>query len=300
MTAPYFAVINKAAGHGRCGKLAGHALARLQKAGIAIERGETNCAGHGIELVRDAYRRGFRRFIAVGGDGTSYEIVNGLFPLPAGAETPSLAFLPLGTGNSFLRDFTDRGESYAFESIVAGRCRPCDVLRLTHRDGVLHFINLLSIGFAADVAAVTNRTFKPLGELAYFCGVVTRLIRLRRRSFPLRVDDEAETDRRRCLFLTFNNSRFTGGKMMIAPHASVSDGLIEYVRWGPIGRLGLLWNLNSLYDGSHVNHPLASHRAVRSVEFDLDGPADVMVDGESLTIQPERIEVLPSALTVVA
>lgn len=299
MTAPYFAVINKAAGHGRCGKLAGPALARLQEAGIAIERGETNCAGHGIELVRDAYRRGFRRFIAVGGDGTSYEIVNGLFPLQAGAETPSLAFLPLGTGNSFLRDFTDRGESYAFESIVAGRCRPCDVLRLTHRDGVLHFINLLSIGFAADVAAVTNRTFKPFGELAYFFGVVTRLVRLRRRSFPLRVDDEVKTDRRRCLFLTFNNSRFTGGKMMIAPHASVSDGLIEYVRWGPIGRLGLLWNLKSLYDGSHVNHPLASHRAVRSVEFDLDGSADVMVDGESLTIQPERIEVLPSALTVV-
>ena len=104
--------------------------------------------------------------------------------------------------------------------------------------------------------------------------------------------------RRRCLFLTFNNSKFTGRTMMIAPRADAGDGLIEYVRWGPIGRLGLLRNLHTLYDGSHLNHPLASRRAVRRVDFYLDGPVDVMVDGEVLTLHCQTIEVLPAALKV--
>jgi diacylglycerol kinase (ATP) len=64
------------------------------------------------------------------------------------------------------------------------------------------------------------------------------------------------------LFLTFNNSKFTGGTMMIAPQAEIDDGLVEYVRWGPIGRLGLIRNLPGLYDGTHIEHPLAERQAV--------------------------------------
>src|SRR3970040_1058088 len=214
--------------------------------------------------------------LAGGGDGTSYEIVNGLFPGAESGERPTLAFLPLGTGNSFLRDFTDRGAEEAPRALREGRSRPCDVLRMTHKSGVIHFINLLSMGFTADVAALTNRRFKSLGELGYLLGVFFCLLRLRRRAFPLRVDEDAAWDRRRCLFLTFNNSKFTGGKMMIAPQADPSDGLVEFVRGGPIGRLGLLANLSRLYDGSHVSHPLASRRAAQRIEFDLEGPVDVM------------------------
>ena len=106
-------------------------------------------------------------------------------------------------------------------------------------------------------------------------------------------------DSRPCLFLTFNNSKFTGGTMMIAPNADVNDSLIEYVRWGPIGRLGLIRNLATLYDGTHIRHPLASHQAVRRVDFELDAPVDVMVDGEVLTLQCQTLDVLPSALNVV-
>jgi diacylglycerol kinase family enzyme len=101
------------------------------------------------------------------------------------------------------------------------------------------------------------------------------------------------------LFLTFNNSKFTGGTMMIAPHAEVNDGKIEYVRWGPIGRLGLIKNLPTLYDGTHVKHPLAEHQAARRIDFQLDGPVDVMVDGEVLTVHCETLDVLPAALNVV-
>jgi len=295
----WFAIVNPAAGAGRAGKLASAALEKLRASGIAIEPHYTRGAGDGVVLASEAYAEGFRKFLAVGGDGTSYEIVNGLFPQAHGADPPTLAFLPLGTGNSFLRDFTTRGAEHAQEALLAGRTRRCDIMQLRHAGGVLYYINLLSVGFAADVAFDRAERFRHLGELGYLLGVFTRLVRLDRRPFPLRVDNEPEFDRRRCLFLTFNNSKFTGGKMMIAPDADPTDGLIEYVRWGAIGRIGLLWNLRTLYDGTHVKHPLAERRGARKIEFNLDSPVNVMIDGEVARLQLQSIQVLPGALRVV-
>lgn len=296
----FLAVVNPSAGGGRCGKLANAALGKLRAAGLELEVRETSGPGQATELAREAYAQGYRRFLAVGGDGTSYEIVNGLFPEAARGERVLLGFLPLGTGNSFLRDFSDGGVEHATQSILVGRRRACDLLRLTHREGVIHYINLLSMGFAADVAALANRWFKGLGHLGYLLAVLTCLARLDRRAFPLRADGDAGFDRRRCLFLSFSNSKFTGGTMMIAPLADTNDGLVEFVRWGPIGRVGLVRNLHTLYDGSHLAHPLASRRGVRRVEFDMEGPVNVMVDGEVLRLYCQTLEVLPSALDVMA
>jgi len=159
----YLAIVNPAAGGGRTRALLGPALERLRAAGLQIDNGETSSSGHAAELTRAAWVEGYRKFISVGGDGTAYEIVNGLFPMGDGAETPTLAFLPLGTGNSFLRDFSDRGVEHSIESLIAGRSRKCDVLRLTHKDGVLHYINILSIGFSADVATLRARRFSNWG-----------------------------------------------------------------------------------------------------------------------------------------
>jgi diacylglycerol kinase family enzyme len=227
-------------------------------------------------------------------------VVNGLFPEAGAGDTPTLGFLPLGTGNSFLRDFSDRGVEHAIESLVAQRTQACDVLRLRHRAGVIHYINLLSVGFPADVAMLRARRFSGQGELGYLLSIFLGLARFERRPFPVRVEGETEFDRRRCLFLTFNNSKFTGGTMMIAPQAEVNSGLLEYVRWGAIGRLGLMRNLPGLYDGTHIKHPLAERQAVKRVEFDLSAPVDVMVDGEVLTLHCEALDVLPGALNVVA
>ena len=294
----FLAVVNPAAGGGRCRKLMGPALDRLRAGGIDLKVVETNAPGQATLLVRDAYAQGFRKFIAVGGDGTSYEIVNGLFPGDGGGQA-TLAFLPLGTGNSFLRDFSDRGVEFAIDALLARRSSPCDVLRLTHETGALHYINLLSMGFSADVATLRARRFSGWGEIGYQSSIFISLARFKRRPFPLRVDGAPELDRRPCLFLTFSNSKFTGGTMMIAPKAEVNDGLIEYVRWGPIGRLGLIRNLPTLYDGTHINHPLAERQQAKRIDFDLDAPVDVMVDGEVLTLRCRTLDVLPSALNVV-
>jgi diacylglycerol kinase (ATP) len=296
----YLAIVNPAAGGGKSRTLLGPALERLRAGGIEIEVAETSAPGDGARVSRDAYLRGVRDFIAVGGDGTSYEVVNGLYPEALGGDIPRLGFLPLGTGNSFLRDFSDRGVGHAIESLLAGRTRPCDVLRLRHRGGVIYYINLLSVGFAANVATLRARRFSSWGEAGYLLSIFLTLAVFNRRPFPVRIDDQLEFDRRSCLFLTFNNSKFTGGTMMIAPQAQVDSGFIEHVRWGPIGRLGLIRNLPGLYDGTHVEHPLAERQAVRRVRFDLDAPVDVMIDGEVLTLHCEELDVLPAALDVVA
>jgi diacylglycerol kinase (ATP) len=296
----YLAIVNPAAGGGRSSELLGSALERLRAGGIEVKVALTHASGHATEIAREAYSRGVRNFIAVGGDGTSYEVVNGLYPQASGGEPPTLGFLPLGTGNSFLRDFSDKGVEYAIESLLAERSRSCDVLRMRHRAGVIHYINLLSVGFTADVATLRAKRFSGWGELGYLTAIFLTLARFNRRAFPLRVEGESGFDTRRCLFVTFNNSKFTGGTMMIAPKAEVGDGLIEYVRWGPIGRLGLIRNLPTLYDGTHINHPLAEHKATRRIEFNLDGPVDVMVDGEVLSLHCEELNVLPGALNVVA
>lgn len=295
----YLAIVNPAAGGGRTRSLLAPALERLRAAGLRIDIGETSSSGHAAELTRAAWAEGYRKFISVGGDGTSYEVVNGLFPISEAAENPTLAFLPLGTGNSFLRDFSDRGVEHSIEALVAGRTRKCDVLRLTHKDGVLHYINILSIGFSADVATLRARRFSNWGEIGYQTSIFLCLARFRRRPFPLSVDGEQAIDRRPCLFLTFNNSKFTGGTMMIAPTAEVNDGLIELVRWGPIGRVGLIRNLPTLYDGTHIQHPLAEVRKVRRVDFHLDSPVDVMIDGEVITLHCQSLDVLPGALNIV-
>ncbi len=298
MSQEWLAVVNPAAGGGRAGSLATAALEKLRSAGLQIRAVETREPGHAVQLAREAYRVGCRRFLAVGGDGTAYEIVNGVLPESCAGGRVTLGFLPLGTGNSFLRDFSTRGAEHAMQALVAGRPRACDVLRVIHDGGAVYFINLLSVGFAADVAFDRAKRFRGLGQAGYFLAIFTRLVRLERRAFPVRTDSETEYDRRRCLFLTFNNSKFTGGTMMIAPDADPCDGLIECVRWGPIGRLGLIWNLQRLYDGTHVRHPQASRQAVRRVEFDLDGPVNVMIDGEVERWRLKSIEVLPRAIDV--
>ncbi len=294
----FFAIVNPAAGGGRSAKLAGPAIARVREKNIQIDVVASTGQGHAAQLAREAYDQGYRRFLAVGGDGTGHEILNGIFTGRHNVDRVALGFLPLGTGNSFLRDFAKDGAEASLQALLERRTRPVDLIRLTHATGEVYSFNLLSVGFTADVAALTNRVFKPLGPLGYLLGVFFRVIQLRRRSFALRCDDDQQWDERRSLFLTFNNSKFTGGTMLIAPNADPSDGLIEFVRWGPIGRLGLLRMLPRLYDGTHIEHPLAARRAVRHVEFNVPEPVDVMIDGEVLTLECRSLDILPAAVDV--
>jgi len=294
----FIAIVNPAAGGGRAAKLAGPKLAELRIKGLSIDVIATSAPGHAAQLAKEAYAQGYRRFLAVGGDGTAHEIVNGIFSSGPPAHRVALGFLPFGTGNSFLRDFTKDGASASIAALLHDRNRPVDLLRLTHATGEIYSFNLVSVGFAADVAAIANRYFKPIGHLGYLVGVFVRLAQSRRRAFTLRTDDDSSWDDRRCLFLSFNNSKYTGGTMLVAPDADTSDGLIEFVRWGPVGRLNMLRLLPGLYDGSHIKHPLASRKSVRRIEFNIGEPVDVTIDGEVFTLELRTLNILPAALDV--
>jgi diacylglycerol kinase (ATP) len=299
VTSRFFAIVNPAAGDGRCGKLAPATIDRVRQAGVGLEVVQTSRAGEATALARKAYAQGFRNFLAVGGDGTSYEIVNGLFPEAESQGRATLGFLPLGTGNSFLRDFTTRGVEHTIEALRRNSRRPCDVIRLRHARGEIYFINMLNLGFAADAGEVANRRFKRWGARGYILGVLAQLARLEHLAFPHRLEGKGDWDRRPCLFLAFGNSKFTGGNMMIAPNADPADGKIEYVRWSPLGRLRLLWNFPRLFTGTHIHHALASRAAVERVDLNLAGPANVIVDGEVLLLDCRSIEILPAALEVI-
>jgi YegS/Rv2252/BmrU family lipid kinase len=297
-TVPFLAVVNPAAGGGACGKRAAAVLDRLRQRGLQVEVVETRAAGEARAIAREQAAAGRRHFIAVGGDGTSFEIVNGLRDRPLAGERPSLGFLPLGTGNSFLRDFSDRGADHAIEALEQGLLRPCDVIRVTHTAGALHYINIFSIGFVAEVGATRNRRFSGLGEFGYTLGTVLCVAALRPHVFPMKIAGRDEFDRAPLTFLSINNSRFTGGKMMMAPDANTRDGLLDIIRVGEMGRVSLLRTFPKIFKGEHVRHPAVACYQAPSVDFALGREVDVMIDGEMLKFDPTRLEVLPGAIDV--
>lgn len=291
-------VVNPAAGGGRCGARVGPVAERLRAAGLDVELLVTRGPGDATRLVREARGRGEARFVAVGGDGTGFEVVDGLFPW-TGPGRPTLGFLPLGTGNSFVRDLDLGGADDAVARIVAGRTRAVDVLRATCDEGDFHSINLIGLGFTAEVGELTNRRFKALGPLGYVAATVIRVATLHTHDVAVRVD-AAPRDARPSTFLALCNSRYTGGAMRMAPDAAIDDGLLELVRVGPMGRLRLLTAFPRIFRGTHVQMPENEVIRARRVAFELDGPTDLMVDGEILRRTLRAVEVVPAAVEVLA
>lgn len=315
MTAPRpLAIVNPSAGGGRCGREARLVLDDLARRGHPHTVALTEVPGHATELAREAWDAGTRRFLVVGGDGTGFEVLNGLFPAawpvdrPAAegppADRPTLATLPLGTGNSFVRDVGVVDTGTAMRALAGDHRVPADVVRVHHdggpdtAPGVLHFANLLSIGFTARVGALTNRRFKALGPAGYAVATVASLVRHTHPVFPVALDG-GPVDRRPCTFLSFSNSQFTGGTMHMAPTADLGDGRLDVIRVGPLSRTALLGAFPGIYAGRHVDRDDVEATTAATVDLTLDGPVDCMVDGEIVTIRPTRFEVLPGAIDVV-
>jgi diacylglycerol kinase (ATP) len=296
MTASYYAIVNGTAGGGRCAKLAPRLIAALERRGIALEVASTARPKHATELAQRAAEGGRRRFLSVGGDGTAAEIVNGL--IAAGvSEHCELAMLPLGTGNSFLRDFGITDVEAASDAIARGESIPIDVLRLTHEHGMIHFINTMGTGFVAQVGKLTNERFKVLGAAGYVLAVLVCVIRLRYEENTLRY--AGMIDDARTVLTSFSNSQYTGGSMRMAPDALVSDGLLDIVRAGPLGRAALMAAFPRIFAGTHTDLEQVWTRQVERVEFVNPTLQAVLIDGDLFQLRPLSIEVLPGALRLV-
>jgi YegS/Rv2252/BmrU family lipid kinase len=295
--------VNPAAGGGRAGKHAPSVLARLRDDGMPIDAVYTERPRDAIELARAQIARGVRRFLCVGGDGTTHEVLNGALPALLAEETPGerleVGMLPLGTGNSFLRDFGITNAEEALRRVRRGRAQPVDALRIVHREGTLFAFNLLGLGFAARAGALTNRRYKPLGPLGYVAAVVQSTVELATDAYPF-ATDRAPRDARPAILLSFSNSRATGGGMQMAPRAEVDDGELDVIRIGPMPRGRFLSAFPSIFAGTHVKRPEVEQSRARSVTFDLGGATvDCMIDGEVIPLALERIEVVPRAFDVV-
>ena len=296
VSATYYAIVNRAAGGGRCARLAPDALAALERRGVAVQIAFTEEPKHATELARAAAANGRRRFLSVGGDGTAAEIVNGLMVSGVAGEC-NVAMLPLGTGNSFLRDFGMNDSELAVDAIVRGHSTPIDVLRLTHEEGVIHFINTMGTGFVARAGELTNDRFKFLGAAGYIAAVLTCVARLRYEESTLRY--AGTTDAATTVLTSFSNSQYTGGSMRMAPDAQVADGLLDVVRAGQLRRARLIAAFARIFAGTHTELDEVWTRQVERVEFVDPSFQAVLIDGDLFHLTPVCIDVLPGALHVV-
>jgi len=293
----YYAIVNRTAGGGRCAKAAPEALGALERRGLSLEVAFTEQPKHATELARRAASKGRRRFLSVGGDGTAAEVVNGLMASSV-ARQCELAMLPLGTGNSFLRDFGISDVQGAADAIARGKSTPIDVLHLTHEDGAIHFINTMGTGFVARAGELTNERFKFLGAAGYVAAVLACIVRLQYEENTLRY--AGEIDEAPTVLSSFSNTQYTGGSMRMAPDAQVADGLLDVVRAGPLRRGSLIAAFARIFSGTHTDLEQVWTRQVDRVEFVSPSFQAVLIDGDLYHLTPLAIDVLPSAIQLVA
>lgn len=265
----------------------------------------TRGPGHASEIARAAIERGVRKFISVGGDGTLFEVLNGLFPAALELDKKvELGIIPLGTGNSFCRDFELLDKARAQRAVQDWKTRPVDVIRGTYskpgeeRLREFFFINILGIGFVAAAGDTTNKRFKKLNQAGYVAAVATELAALESQRDPMRLDARDVLDEP-ATFVCFSNSVYTGGAMKMAPSANPSDGLLDMTFAGDLSRFELLRAFPSIFSGGHVLHPKVKTRQVCSVEFLTPRMQPLMVDGEVFDGALTRLDVLEGALSFV-
>ncbi len=302
--APYLAIVNPAAGGGRAGNEGPSALRTLREAGVELEDIRyTRGPGDATRIAREAYAAGSRTFLVVGGDGTTHEVVNGCVAKDGGkresSDIPTIGMLPLGTGNSYLRDFGIFGAKDAMRALERGQSQPSDVVRLDHQTGTLLSFNIVGLGFSAEVGARTNARYKPFGVAGYVVAVFETAANLKGPIFPLRIDG-GPLDERPVVLLSFSNSRFTGGAMEMAPRAKVDDGELDVIRIGTMPRLRFFSSFPSIFRGTHTTRPEVEATRARRVEFEIEGDVDCMIDGEIVRLRPRSVEVVPNAMRVIA
>lgn len=289
-------IFNPKAGKGQGAIVAEKTLARFRASGINLELIETKNRGHAMQIAAEQYQKGCRDFVCMGGDGTLYEIVNGLFQ-HGKPENVNLAIVPIGTGNSFLMDFSTHTMNLA-DKIIQNKTKPCDVIETTHAQGKLHWVNIFSFGFTANVGATRNRKFPNIGLIGYSFSVFLEIKRLASRFYKMKLDERIlETD---ATFISINNTRFTGGNMMMAPNAKPDDGLLDVIEVKKMNRLELLRAFPRIFQGTHTSLPSVKTYKTKTIEFNFNQPLDVMIDGEMMNIQPISMNVIPGAIRIYA
>jgi len=306
-------VVNPRSGRGHTGRT----FASMRRT-IESELGEVDVAmtthpGHGIELAREGARAGHRLVVAVGGDGTIHEVVNGL--IESGLEGDARARLGIigqGTGGDFRRTLgIEHRLDHYLDAIARGGERAIDVGKLRYRahDGETrerYFVNILSAGMGGLVDRYVADTPRFIsGKAAYFLGSLRALVNIRPGRVRVQSSLAGEKGERtlETLMLAICNGRYFGSGMHVAPMAALDDGVFEIVTFGGRSKLVFAASSRKVYDASHlsekgVTHFRCDHIALELENEDAERTFLLDVDGEPLGGLPLEVELLPAAVLV--
>ena len=289
-------VFNPNAANGRSAKKLTAIKAKFNSLGIQTEYKATTHPGHGSELVADTDLSGFDGLIAAGGDGTLFEVLNGLYRHPKSARIP-LGLLPIGTGNAFARDLGLKPAAWsdAIELLQRERTRQVDVGLVKAADRRFYFLNIVSMGFTVDASKRAHK-LKFLGNTAYTLATLWQVLKLK--SYPLVADLDGGEIHSDNIFITISNTRYTGTHFLIAPDACIDDGLLDVTILENLSRHRLLKLFPSIYDGRHVQYQeISTHKAAT---INIREPAAMLLgpDGELIGRSPAEITCLHQDLTI--
>ena len=307
MSIPYArAIVNPAAGGRSIYREWPRISKRIIDKGLLFDYVYTEGAGHATELARAAANAGYRYLIAVGGDGTVNEVVNGILN-SSGSHDTILGIVSAGTTCSFARSVGIPLDPVSSSSLLTSQNRlSIDVGIVEYKSEGQHlhrfFINEADVGFGAIVVEASKRLPNYFGRkinyLPHVLGGVGSLFGYKNKRIALRVEEEVE-DTCVCTMVVIANGSYFGGGMCIAPDAKPDDGLLDMIIFGDMGKSEMMKIWQMTYNGRHVSHHKVRSRKIRSVAIQCDEKVLVEADGELLGEGPVSFSVLPSALSIV-
>ncbi|HUH08840.1 MAG TPA: diacylglycerol kinase family protein [Egibacteraceae bacterium] len=297
---PLRLIVNPRAGNGAVNRALPALADALRRRDLEHEIVLTTGRGHATEAARAALKNGIRFLVAVGGDGTVQEVVNGMFADgQATAEDAVLGVVDAGSGADFVRTFgLDRSPEVLARHFATDALMPIDIGRVRFVDAQGEpaerlFVNIAEVGYGAEVVRLAERLPRWMGRLRYLFAAWGAIAALDRAETTVSV---AHTEMRTAVTdLVVANCQFFGGGMKAAPRALPDDGLYNVLVF--TGPRSQVFNLTmKLFRGEHLPHPQISEYQSPTVSYDSGPPARVEADGELLGFTPASFDLLPKAL----
>lgn len=298
-----FLVVNPRSGNGDTGRRWPDISAAVGRSVGEMQWAFTESSMHAAALTARALQDGWDTIVAVGGDGTLNEVVNGFFQVPGGPPPgASLAVIPRGTGGDFRRTFGWAGDlRTACERLKRPETRAIDVglLSFIGPDGRAtrrHFVNVSSFGVSGQVDREVERASKGLGgKLTFFLASVKAMWRFRDQRIRMRADG-GPWEELTITTVAMANGRYFGGGMCVAPTAEPDDGLFDVTVWTGYTLMDFALKSRRIYDGTHVQLPGTRTFRARVLEAESEEEVLLDVDGEQPGRLPVKAEILPGAL----
>lgn len=293
-------ILNPAAGRGRAGRIRAKVLDAFSHAGMTYDLVETNAAGEGVQAASQAGKAGYTTIIAVGGDGTISEIVNGLGQATAPEEPiGTVGILAVGSGNDFAHALgISQDLEQAAQTLVVGRTRACDLgyATICTAESTIerYFNNNLGLGLDPQVALESLLLKRLQGLLLYGVAALRALWRYQPPVMHLQwVGEDGRRDKWHdaLLLASVGNTPRSGGGFHLAPHAEVDDGLLDLVFAGALSRWQVLQLLPKTIVGKHLHHPAITFARISHLQIRGAVPFPVELDGEVITQRAEHMEI---------